>query len=45
MLLLLIKKTLQSGNEPFPGVSMREIPALLKEGYRMARPKYVSLKL
>ena len=34
-----------SGGDPFPGVYMREIPALLKEGYRMACPKFVSPKL
>jgi len=33
------------GGDPFPGVYMREIPALLKEGYRMACPKFVSPKL
>lgn len=43
-----IKKTMisfNSGGDPFPGVYMREIPALLKEGYRMACPKFVSPKL
>lgn len=34
-----------SGGDPFPGVYMREIPALLKEGYRMACPKFVNRKL
>jgi len=34
-----------SGGDPFPGVYMREIPTLLKEGYRMACPKYVNPKL
>lgn len=30
------------GGDPFPGVYMRDIPALLKNGYRMSRPKFVS---
>ncbi len=34
-----------TGGDPFPGVYMREIPALLKNGYRMTRPKFVSPKL
>ncbi|KAL9964826.1 hypothetical protein ACROYT_G028517 [Oculina patagonica] len=33
------------GGDPFPGVYMREIPALLKNGYRMTRPKFLSPKL
>ncbi|PFX18410.1 Fibroblast growth factor receptor 1 [Stylophora pistillata] len=33
------------GGGPFPGVYMRDIPTLLKDGYRMARPKFVSEKL
>ncbi|XP_022801984.1 proto-oncogene tyrosine-protein kinase receptor Ret-like [Stylophora pistillata] len=33
------------GGDPFPGVYMRDIPALLKDGYRMPRPKFVSEKL
>ena len=37
--------SLHSGGDPFPGVYMREIPALLKEGYRMTCPKFVSPKL
>ena len=33
------------GGDPFPGVYMREIPTLLKNGYRMSRPKFISSKL
>ncbi|KAJ7381377.1 Fibroblast growth factor receptor 4 [Desmophyllum pertusum] len=33
------------GGDPFPGVYMREIPTLLKNGYRMSCPKFVSPKL
>ncbi|XP_074633471.1 fibroblast growth factor receptor 1-like isoform X1 [Acropora palmata] len=33
------------GGDPFPGVYMRDIPALLESGYRMSRPKYVNSKL
>ncbi|XP_078381404.1 fibroblast growth factor receptor 4-like [Oculina patagonica] len=33
------------GGDPFPGVYMREIPTLLKNGYRMSRPKFVNQKL
>jgi len=33
------------GGDPFPGVYMRDIPALLKNGYRMSRPKFISPKL
>ena len=34
-----------AGGDPFPGVYMRDIPALLKNGYRMSRPKFISPKL
>nr|XP_058941782.1 fibroblast growth factor receptor 3-like [Pocillopora verrucosa] len=33
------------GGDPFPGVYMRDIPAMLKNEYRMPRPKFVSAKL
>ncbi|XP_067044403.1 fibroblast growth factor receptor 1-like isoform X2 [Acropora muricata] len=33
------------GGDPFPGVHMRDIPALLENGYRMSRPEYVNSKL
>ncbi|XP_068691325.1 proto-oncogene tyrosine-protein kinase receptor Ret-like isoform X3 [Montipora foliosa] len=33
------------GGDPFPGVLMRDIPALLENGYRMSRPKYINSQL
>ncbi|XP_068691310.1 proto-oncogene tyrosine-protein kinase receptor Ret-like isoform X2 [Montipora foliosa] len=33
------------GGDPFPGVLMRDIPALLQYGYRMSRPKFINSKL
>ena len=37
--------SVDAGGDPFPGVCMREIPSLLKKGYRMPCPKFVSPKL
>ena len=34
-----------TGGDPFPGVYMRDIPALLRNGFRMSRPKFVSATL
>ena len=42
---LMLNQTYILGGDPFPGVHMRDIPALLESGYRMSRPKYVNSKL
>ena len=34
-----------SGGDPFPGVYMKDMLVLLKKGYRMSRPKFISPKL
>ena len=42
---LMLNETYVLGGDPFPGVYMRDIPALLESGYRMSRPKYVNSEL
>ena len=43
--LLMLNGTFYLGGDPFPGVCMRDIPALLESGYRMSCPKFVNSKL
>lgn len=33
------------GGDPFPGVYMKDMIVLLKNGYRMSRPKFISQTL